>query len=292
MATSTLVSGIDASVGAGTARLVRRAWLAGAVLAGVALACVAGPWLVPYHPNAQASDMSLASPTSAHPMGTDLLGRDLLARVLVGGQMSLMVGLLAAAVSCTIGVAYGAASGLAGGRVDGVMMRIVDVMYGMPYMLLVIVLMTVFGRSMVLLFVAIGCVSWLTMARIVRAQAVSLRQRPFVEAARAIGTPWRQILTRHIIRNLLGPVVAYGALTVPSVMLQEAFLSFLGLGVQPPDPSWGTLVADGLKAVTPVGSFWWLIAFPSAALVVTLVCLNVLGDALRDLTDPRTRHGR
>jgi len=292
MATSTLVSGIDSPPLAGPTRLRRRVRLAAIVLGVVAVACIAGPWVMPYPANRQDAAQSLSAPSGSHPLGTDLLGRDLLARVLVGGRGSRWVGLLAAAVSCTIGVAYGAVSGLAGGRVDGVMMRIVDVLYGLPYMLLVIVLMTLFKRSLLLLFVAIGCVSWLTMARIVRAQAVSLRERPFVEAARAIGTPWRRILTSHIIRNLMGPVLAYATLTVPSVMLQEAFLSFLGLGVQPPDASWGTLVADGLKAVTPAGTFWWLITFPSLALVVTLVCLNGMGDALRDLTDPRSRHQR
>ena len=166
---------------------IRRARLAAILLIVAALACVVGPYLVAYGPNEQHARESLAPPTWSHPMGTDLAGRDLLARVLTGGRLSLMVGLLAAAVSCTIGVVYGSASGLAGGRVDAVMMRVVDVLYGLPYMLLVIVLMTIFGRSLVILFVAIGCVSWLTMARIVRGQAASLRERLFVEAARAVG---------------------------------------------------------------------------------------------------------
>ena len=270
------------------------AW-GGAIALGVliilAAACVVGPTLSPYRFDEQHPGHSLEAPGLRFPCGTDLKGRDLLVRLLRGGQVSLQVGLLCALVSTTIGLVWGAVSGWAGGRTDAVMMRTVDVLNSLPRMFLVIVLMTVVGRSRVVLFVAIGCFNWYTMARIVRMQARGLRRREFVLAALAAGAGSLRILRVHIVRNLVGPVIAYAALLVPQAMLQEAFLSFLGLGVQPPDASWGTLVADGLAAVNPIHTYWWLIALPGGAMVLVLVCLNHLGDRLRERWDPRLRRG-
>jgi len=262
-------------------------WTALGVLVLLGVACLLGPTVLPYRFDQQHAHHSLERPTWQFPCGTDLNGRDLLVRLLRGGQVSLQVGLLCALVSTTIGLAWGAVSGWAGGRTDAIMMRTVDVLNSLPRMFLVIVLMTLVGRSRVVLFVAIGCFNWYTMARIVRLQARGLREREFVVAAQAAGAGALRILRLHIVRNLMGPVIAYAALLVPQAMLQEAFLSFLGLGVQPPDASWGTLVADGLAAVNPIHTYWWLIAFPGAAMVVVLLCLNYLGDHLRDRWDPR-----
>lgn len=226
-----------------------------------------------------------------HPMGTDEAGRDLLARVLLGGRISLMVGVISTFVSLVIGVAYGATSGYLGGRVDDVMMRIVDILYAIPYMMIVIVLLAFFGGQspfgqLILLFVALGAVSWLTMARIVRGQVISLKEREFVLAARASGTPAYRIVVRHLVPNVLGPVIVYATLTVPSVMLQEAFLSFLGLGVQAPLASWGSLASDGIRTI---GVFPWQLLFPGATMALTLFSLNFLGDGLRDALDPQMR---
>ena len=259
------------------------------VLCLLAAACVVGPALHPHRFDQQHAGHSLERPTWQFPCGTDLNGRDLLVRLLRGGQVSLQVGLLCALVSTTIGLAWGAVSGWAGGRTDAIMMRTVDVLNSLPRMFLVIVLMTLVGRSRVVLFVAIGCFNWYVMARIVRLQARGLREREFVVAAQAAGAGALRILRLHIVRNLMGPVIAYAALLVPQAMLQEAFLSFLGLGVQPPDASWGTLVADGLAAVNPIHTYWWLIVFPGGAMVVVLLCLNYLGDRLRDRWDPHRR---
>ncbi len=221
-------------------------------------------------------------------LGTDGLGRDLLVRLVYGARISLMVGLLATFMSLLIGVTWGAVAGFTGGRTDTVMMRIVDIMYGLPFMFLVILLMVIFGRNILLLFIAIGAVTWLTMARIVRGQVMSLKNQEFVLAARSIGTPAWQIVYRHLIPNALGPIIVYATLTVPAVMLQEAFLSFLGLGVQPPYTSWGALANDGASAGVML-NYPWLILAPGIALALTLLSLNFFGDGLRDALDPRMR---
>ncbi len=226
------------------------------------------------------------APSWQHPMGTDPQGRDILARVLVGGRISLMVALVATAVSLVIGVSYGAISGYFGGKIDNYMMRIVDLIYAVPYMIIVIVLLALFEKSLFLLFAALGAVSWLTMARIVRGQVLSLKNQEFVEAARSIGVPTWKIIFRHLVPNTLGPVIVYATLTVPSVILQEAFLSFLGLGVQAPLSSWGTLASEGADNIA---IYPWMIIFPGVTMALTLFSLNFVGDGLRDALDPHMR---
>jgi oligopeptide transport system permease protein len=225
------------------------------------------------------------SPSVNHWLGTDRLGRDLFIRLLYGGRISLMVGLAATFVSLTIGVFYGAISGFIGGKLDALMMRIVDILYALPFTIFVILLMVFFGRNIILLFVAIGAVEWLTMARIVRGQVMSLKQQEFVDAARILGVKKRNIILRHMIPNLLGPVIVYATLTIPGVMLLEAFLSFLGLGVQPPMSSWGVLIKEGAEVME---EYPWLLFFPGTALALTLFSLNFLGDGLRDSLDVRS----
>ncbi|HEY8413467.1 MAG TPA: ABC transporter permease, partial [Pyrinomonadaceae bacterium] len=229
--------------------------------------------------------------TWTHPMGTDNAGRDQLARVLQGGQISLFVGIIATIVSLIIGVSYGAISGYAGGRIDNLMMRVVDVLYSLPYVIVVIVLLSMFRSQtprgqLTLLFIALGSVSWLTMARIVRGQVLSLKNQEFVLAARATGVSAPRIVFRHIVPNTLGPVIVYATLTIPQVMLTEAFLSFLGLGVQAPLASWGSLAADGVQNIA---IFPWQLIFPGVTMALTLFSLNFLGDGLRDALDPQMR---
>ena len=218
--------------------------------------------------------------------GTDQNGRDLLTRTLIAGRISLGIGLLATAVALLIGVTYGAVSGYAGGRVDLVMMRIVDVLYSLPFIFFVILLVVFFGSNLILMFVAVGAIEWLDMARIVRGQTLSLRRQEFVAAAEALGVPARGIIARHIVPNLMGPVIVYVTLLVPKVILLESFLSFLGLGVQEPMTSWGVLIADGARNIEGAP---WLLVCPAAFLVTTLLALNFLGDGLRDALDPKER---
>lgn len=231
-------------------------------------------------------------------LGSDHLGRDLGARVLWGGRVSLLVGLLATLVSALIGVPWGVLAGSCGGWVDGLLMRVVDVLYAIPLIFVVILLVgllrgmdaSVAPDRLTVLFVVIGAVSWLTMARIVRGQVLSLKQREFVLASRALGCPPAWLVLRHVLPHLTGTVLVVLTLTVPKVMLFEAFLSFLGLGVEPPGVSWGVLASEGLENLTAVSTAWWLVAFPGAALALTLLALNLLGDGLRDSFDPRSRN--
>jgi len=264
----------------------RMAVASAALLALVVLFCVAGPWLVPFGFDQQDLAYGARGSSWTHWFGTDQHGRDLLVRAMYGGRISLLVGLCATAVSLTLGVAYGAVSGYFGGRLDAGMMRLVDVLYTIPFMFVVILFLVLFGRSLVLLFVALGAVSWLTMARIVRGQVLSLKQSEFVEAARASGVRHTGIILRHLVPNALGPIIVYTTLTIPRMMLEEAFLSYLGLGVQPPMASWGLLVSDGANAMT---FFPHMLLFPGALLTLTLFALNFLGDGLRDALDPRMR---
>jgi oligopeptide transport system permease protein len=265
----------------------RAAVSAGWILLAISLVSLLAPW-IPGIPDPATQDLRLAAtpPSAAHWFGTDELGRDTFARVLWGGRISLLVGLVATLVSLLIGVAYGAVAGYVGGRLDEAMMRFVDILYSLPYIFLVILLLVFFSKSLLMLFVALGLVQWLTMARIVRGQVLSLRNQTFVEAARALGAGDSAIVFRHIVPNTLGPVIVYTTLTVPAVILQEAFLSFLGLGVQPPNASWGTLVSDGARVLA---LFPWLVVFPGIALSLTLLCFNFLGDGLRDALDPQDR---
>jgi len=272
----------------------------------VAIASIVGPAIIKgttgYAPDTIPSDAKLIKsypPFKApdgsfswlHPLGTDNQGRDMLARVLQGGQISLMVGIIATLVSLLIGVAYGAVAGYLGGRIDNLMMRFVDILYSLPYIILVIVLLAMFRRNtpmgqLVLLFIALGSVSWLTMARIVRGQVLSLKNQEFVLAARATGVSTPRIIFRHIVPNTLGPVVVYATLTIPTIMLTEAFLSFLGFGVQAPLASWGTLATDGIQNI---GIYPWQMVFPGLTMALTLFSLNFLGDGLRDALDPQMR---
>ncbi len=252
------------------------------------LMCVAAlltPWIAPYGYQEQNLVLGAAPPSAEHWLGTDTLGRDLLTRLLYGGRISLAVGFIATAVALLIGVLYGTIAGYAGGRVDAAMMRLVDILYALPFMIFIILLMVIFGRSILLMFLAIGAVEWLTMARIVRGQVQSLKQQEFVEAALALGLSQWTIIRRHLIPNTLGPVIVYTTLTIPSVMLFEAFLSFLGLGIQPPQSSWGQLISHGVETME---EYPWLLIFPGLALSLTLFALNFLGDGLRDALDPRT----
>ena len=248
------------------------------------LACFLSPFLKIKSFEAQNLSLYATPPGSAHWFGTDTLGRDLFARVLFGGRISLSVGILATLVSLIIGVVYGAVAGYHGGKLDTMMMRMVDILYALPFTVFVILLMVLFGRNIFLLFMVIGAVEWLTMARIVRGQVQSLRKQEFVEAAHALGLRTPRIILRHLIPNVLGVVVVYATLTVPSVMLLEAFLSFLGFGVQPPMSSWGTLISEGAKSME---EFPWLLFFPALFFSVTLFSLNFLGDGLRDALDVR-----
>ena len=263
----------------------RLAVFGGSVLIILAVACIVGPWLSPYGYEDNNLNNTFSPPSGAHWLGTDQLGRDLLVRLLVGGRISIGVGPCATFVALTIGVVYGAVAGFFGGKIDSLMMRIVDIMYALPFTIFVILLMVFFGRDIWLLFLAIGAVEWLTMARIVRGQIMSLKKMEFIEAARSIGLGKRRIIFRHMIPNILGPIIVYTTLTIPAVMLLEAFLSFLGLGVQPPLSSWGVLIKDGAEKME---EYPWLLMFPGVVFSLTLFSLNFLGDGLRDALDVRS----
>jgi peptide/nickel transport system permease protein/oligopeptide transport system permease protein len=264
------------------------------------------PTFSPHDPDAL-SEAQFQPPSARHWCGTDIHGRDLLTRLGIGARISLLVGVVGAGVSLVIGVSWGAVAGYAGGRMDSAMMRFVDILYSLPSIVFVMVLITtlegllqaglrnVFGSDLgasarlLFLFVGLGSVSWLTMARIVRGQVLSLKQRPFVEASRALGASHVRILWDHILPNALGVIIVYLSLTVPAVVLYESFLSYLGLGVQPPMASWGSLIAEGAHQLNPIRIYWWLLVFPAGTLVTTLLALNFLGDGLRDALDPRAQ---
>lgn len=268
-------------------RLIRSRVTVAAMIFMVVLvaACVLGPFVSPYDQSQQDLDLKAVGPTASHWLGTDTLGRDLMTRILFGGRISLLVGILATAVASFIGVGYGLVAGLAGRRVDALMMRIVDVLYAFPFITFVIILVVVFGREFWLIFVAIGAVEWLTMARVVRGQVLALKNLEFVLAARASGAGFWHILFKHMLPNVMGPVIIYSSLTVPGVMLLEATLSFLGLGIQPPDASWGVLIGEGAGSME---TYPWMLIGPGVFFSATLLALNVIGDALRDALDPKS----
>ncbi|WP_341938094.1 ABC transporter permease [Marinimicrobium sp. C2-29] len=253
-------------------------------LVALVLVALATPWLAPYSYEEQDLALGASAPSAEHWLGTDTLGRDLLTRIMYGTRVSLMVGFIATAVALGIGVLWGTTAGFLGGRVDMVMMRLVDVLYALPFAIFVVLLTVIFGSSLLLLFLAIGAVEWLTMARIVRGQVLGLRRQEFIEAAISLGLSRWSIITRHLIPNALGPIIVYTTLTIPSVILLESFLSFLGLGVQAPQSSWGSLISDGVDTME---EYPWLLIFPGLTLAVALFALNFLGDGLRDALDPR-----
>lgn len=266
----------------------RAAVLSVCLLSFIVLACIVGPWMLPNAFDSTDWEAMSQPPIwkNFHWFGTDESGRDLLVRCLMGGRVSLMVGLMATLSSATVGIVWGATAGFIGGRTDAFMMRVVDMMYAVPYLLIAILMITLLGRAFYLVVITITVFSWMTMARVVRGQTLSLRSKEFVEAARAVGVPTRTIIFRHIIPNLLGVVVIYTTVTVPSVILVESVLSFLGLGIQEPMTSWGVLIHDG----TTVMEFSpWILLFPSALLCLTLYCFNFIGDGLRDALDPKDR---
>ena len=254
------------------------------ILALFVIIALLTPWIAPYSYQAQDLELGASGPSAAHWLGTDIFGRDLMTQIMYGGRISLAVGFVATAVALLIGVTWGAIAGYVGGRTDAVMMRLVDILYALPFMIFIVLLTVVFGRNMLLLFLAIGAVEWLTMARIMRGQVQSLRQQEFVEAAISLGLSPATLIRRHLVPNALGPIIVYTTLTIPNVMLLEAFLSFLGLGIQPPQTSWGLLISYGAETME---EYPWLLIFPGVALTLTLFSLNFLGDGLRDALDVR-----
>ncbi len=259
-----------------------------AVLAVITAMAIFAPYLSPHPLDEIYWDRIQAPPDfdNAHWFGTDGNGRDLFVRTLHGGRVSLMVGLLATGVSLVIGVAYGATAGFFGGRIDNLMMRLVDILYSLPFIFFVILLMVIFGRNIFLIFIALGAITWLDMARIVRGQALSIKGREFIEAARAAGVSNANIIGRHIIPNLLGPVIIHATLVVPQIILAESFLSFLGLGAQEPLTSWGVLISEGAQTMEAAP---WMLIFPAIFLALTLFSFNFIGDGLRDALDPKDR---
>ena len=268
-------------------RLIKnKAAMVGAIILFLLILCaIFAPYIAPYSYSFQNLDLGATPPSSEHLLGTDILGRDLLSRILYGARISLMVGFVATGVALVIGVSWGIVAGYFGGRIDSIMMRIVDVLYGLPFIIFIILLMVIFGRNLWLLFGAIGAVEWLTMARIVRGQVMSLKNQEFVLAAKAMGVSNLTMFRRHLLPNILGPIAVYATLTIPQVMLLESFLSFLGLGIQPPMSSWGTLIKDGVESME---EFSWLLIYPGITFTITLFALNFFGDGLRDALDPKT----
>lgn len=252
------------------------------LLVAIALAALIGPWLSPWELDAVDWDAIDTAPSAAHWFGTDGVGRDLLARTLGGARVSLAIAVAATVVSCCIGIPWGAIAGYLGGAVDQTLMRVVDGLYALPFILLVILLVALFGRNIFLLFIALGAVSWLDLARIVRGQTLVAKNEAYVQAARALGATTAGIVARHILPNVMGPALVYATLTIPGVIIAESFLSFLGLGVQEPQTSWGVLIADGTREMR---SSPWQLLFPASLLTVTLFACNVLGDRLRDALD-------
>jgi len=263
----------------------RAAMIGGITIVVLIMLAIFAPWIAPYSYSYQNLDIGASPPSAEHLLGTDVLGRDLLSRLLYGARISLLVGFVATGVALVIGVSWGIVAGYFGGRVDSIMMRIVDVLYGLPFIIFIILLMVIFGRNIWLLFAAIGAVEWLTMARIVRAQVIGLKNQEFVQAAQVMGVSNFSMFRRHILPNILGPIAVYATLTIPQVMLLEAFLSFLGLGIQPPMSSWGTLIRYGVESME---EHYWLLIYPGLTFTITLFALNFFGDGLRDALDPKT----
>ena len=263
----------------------RAAILGLVILICMTLLAALAEWISPYSYETQDLALGAAPPSTAHWLGTDTLGRDLFTRLLYGGRVSLMVGFLATAVALVIGVSWGLIAGYLGGKVDIVMMRIVDILYALPFTIFIILLMVLFGQNIYLLFLAIGAVEWLTMARIVRGQVLTIRHQEYIEAAITMGLPANRIMLHHVLPNVLGPIIVYTTLTIPNVILLESFLSFLGLGIQPPFSSWGILISTGVESME---EYPWLLLFPACVLSLTLFSLNFLGDGLRDALDPKT----
>ena len=260
-----------------------------AVAGGVILLCliflaIFAPWIAPHSYSYQNLELGAQPPSSEFLLGTDTLGRDLFSRILYGARVSLLVGFVATSVALVIGVSWGIVAGYFGGRIDSIMMRIVDVLYGLPFIIFIILLMVIFGRNIWLLFGAIGAVEWLTMARIVRGQVLTIKTQEYVLAAQAMGVSNIQMFRKHIYPNILGPIAVYATLTIPQVMLLEAFLSFLGLGIQPPMSSWGTLIRYGVESME---EYSWLLIYPGLTFTITLFALNFFGDGLRDALDPK-----
>ena len=256
----------------------------GLVLLIFILLAIFAPWVAPHSYSYQNLELGASPPSSDFLLGTDTLGRDLFSRILYGARVSLMVGFVATGVALIIGVSWGIIAGYFGGKTDSVMMRIVDVLYGLPFIIFIILLMVIFGRNIWLLFGAIGAVEWLTMARIVRGQVLTIKNQEYVLAAQAMGVSNIQMFRKHIFPNILGPIAVYATLTIPQVMLLEAFLSFLGLGIQPPMSSWGTLIRYGVESME---EYSWLLIYPGLTFTITLFALNFFGDGLRDALDPK-----
>ena len=263
----------------------RAAMIGGITILVLIVLAVFAPLIAPYSYSYQNLDIGASPPSAEHLLGTDVLGRDLLSRLLYGARISLLVGFVATGVALVIGVSWGIIAGYFGGKIDSIMMRIVDVLYGLPFIIFIILLMVIFGRNIWLLFAAIGAVEWLTMARIVRAQVIGLKNQEFVQAAQVMGVSNFSMFRRHILPNILGPIAVYATLTIPQVMLLEAFLSFLGLGIQPPMSSWGTLIRYGVESME---EHYWLLIYPGLTFTITLFALNFFGDGLRDALDPKT----